>query len=235
MQKCHKCAKTYDDEAKICRVCGSILDVCSASSGFPAPTKEPEIQELSWDDVVPAIMQEPSPGTSENMTKNASWTCAKCGKKVPDTFDVCWNCFTAKDGQIDQQFAEIAQADREFNADTVEEMGTIRSDDIEEIELAQPVERTNPEPTKPTHHEHLYGTCLRCGSTDIARHLRVVDQGHHSDGYLELVAYGDPDAIFFKDPTYGKIYADVCGQCGHVELRIQNPGEIFDQYRRSKT
>ena len=32
------------------------------------------------------------------------WKCIKCGEDIEDTFDVCWNCGTSKDGVEDPNF-----------------------------------------------------------------------------------------------------------------------------------
>jgi hypothetical protein len=47
------------------------------------------------------------------------------------------------------------------------------------------------------------------------------------------VVYGDPEALIFKDRVYGRLKADICGDCGHVELRVENPGELYEHYRRT--
>lgn len=34
------------------------------------------------------------------------WTCVKCGTKVDDHFDVCWNCGTSREGVEDPNFVK---------------------------------------------------------------------------------------------------------------------------------
>ncbi len=34
------------------------------------------------------------------------WTCPKCESKVDPSFDVCWNCGTAADGEVDPTFVK---------------------------------------------------------------------------------------------------------------------------------
>ena len=63
--------------------------------------------------------------------------------------------------------------------------------------------------------------------------VTVADQGPHSDGRLKVVIYGDPSALIFKDRLYGELKADICGDCGHVELRVANPQELYLHYRKS--
>jgi len=38
------------------------------------------------------------------------WRCSKCGESVDDSFDVCWNCGTTKDGMPDPAFRQAADA-----------------------------------------------------------------------------------------------------------------------------
>jgi hypothetical protein len=75
--------------------------------------------------------------------------------------------------------------------------------------------------------------CEVCGSEKIIPNVRVVDQGQYSDGQLKLVVFGEPDALIFKDKLYGKVAAHVCGECGHIELRVSNPQEMYRKYRAS--
>ena len=37
------------------------------------------------------------------------WTCSNCQKSVEDSFEVCWNCGTSKDGVEDPAFVRLAK------------------------------------------------------------------------------------------------------------------------------
>ena len=50
---------------------------------------------------------------------------------------------------------------------------------------------------------------------------------------MQVVICGDPSAMIFKDRLYGELKADICGDCGHVELRVANPKELYEHYRKS--
>ena len=63
--------------------------------------------------------------------------------------------------------------------------------------------------------------------------VTVSDQGEYSDGRLKVVVFGDPSALVFKDRLYGELRADICGDCGHVELRVANPEELYGHYRKA--
>ena len=61
----------------------------------------------------------------------------------------------------------------------------------------------------------------------------MADQGEGSDGHLKVVVLGSPQALIFKDRLYGEIVADICGKCGHVELRVTNPKKLYGHYQKS--
>ena len=77
---------------------------------------------------------------------------------------------------------------------------------------------------------HLQSTCSRCGSTKLIPNVKIVDQGEHANGNLRVVIYGDPQALIFKDAYYENLSADICGDCGHVELRVSNPRALYRKY-----
>ena len=49
---------------------------------------------------------------------------------------------------------------------------------------------------------------------------------------LAIELHGKPEALFFKDTRKGVLKATVCGQCGRVELSIDNPQELWAIYKR---
>jgi len=64
--------------------------------------------------------------------------------------------------------------------------------------------------------------------------VSVSDQGQNSSGYLRVKIEGNPEAIFFKDRKYGNFTADICGNCGHVQLRIGNAAELYQHYLNAR-
>ncbi|MEM8864818.1 MAG: hypothetical protein AAGF31_04660 [Planctomycetota bacterium] len=76
--------------------------------------------------------------------------------------------------------------------------------------------------------------CTRCGSTDLIPDLNIVDHGYYDTKHdLAIEMANKPDAFFFKDTRKGTLKATVCGQCGKVELSVDNPQELWDIYRRT--
>ncbi len=77
--------------------------------------------------------------------------------------------------------------------------------------------------------------CLVCGSDRVVPEAHVADQGQHSSGTLCVVVYGNPDALMVKDRLCGECTAVVCGDCGHVQLRVANHGELYKHYLQSQS
>jgi hypothetical protein len=58
----------------------------------------------------------------------------------------------------------------------------------------------------------------------------VFDQGEVADPRLKVGFYRRPDAMFLKGTEWQSVFANVCGQCGHVELFVRKPAELYDAY-----
>ena len=63
--------------------------------------------------------------------------------------------------------------------------------------------------------------------------VNIRDQGQGSDGSLKVVITGNPAALMFKDRLYGTLRASICGECGHVDLRVANAAELYRHYLKS--
>ena len=76
--------------------------------------------------------------------------------------------------------------------------------------------------------------CSDCGSEDVIPNVKIVDHGYMDSKHdLSIELHGKPDAFIFKDTRKGVLSASVCGQCGKVELSINNPRELWDIYKRA--
>ena len=75
--------------------------------------------------------------------------------------------------------------------------------------------------------------CAKCGSEKIMKGLRVLDHmsstavGNLS---IELPEHPKDTGIFIKLPTRAPLHANVCGNCGYVELLAPNPEELWEIY-----
>jgi RNA polymerase subunit RPABC4/transcription elongation factor Spt4 len=169
--------------------------------------------------ILEAVAEKPSPGVEDNAppheednpheaasVRQHSWTCSQCGQSVPPSFEVCWNCGTSQDGVPDPDFSK------------------------------EPVSNDGPSTRQKqgTAAERIDRLCPKCGSAKIIPGTRILDQGQYSDGKLQVVVDGDPDALIFKNRLYDQLTADICGECGHVELTVERPKELYEHYLRSQ-
>lgn len=77
--------------------------------------------------------------------------------------------------------------------------------------------------------------CSKCGSQEVIPDVRIIDRGHaNSRRDLEVELYENPDALIFKGTHAGTLIASICGRCGYAELRVSNPEELLEVYRRNK-
>ncbi len=151
------------------------------------------------------------PAAAAESVRPTTWVCSQCGESVPGKFEVCWNCGANEDGEPDPGFSK----------EPADEDGW-----PELPELEQSLGSTTPGAEDAPR-------CPRCGSLKIIPGATIQDQGEYSSGKLRIVVYGDPGAMIFKDRLYGTLTAYVCGDCGHVELYVDNPDELYDHYRGS--
>jgi hypothetical protein len=71
--------------------------------------------------------------------------------------------------------------------------------------------------------------CSVCGSARMIEGARIEA---HEGRLIKIVVFADPQAAF-DDRVWGEVTADVCGDCGHVRLRVQNSKELYDHYLNS--
>lgn len=75
--------------------------------------------------------------------------------------------------------------------------------------------------------------CVVCGSERIIPGVTVGDQGRQSSGELKVVIAAHPDARIFREVTFSRLRAAICGDCGHVELAADDPRALYDAYLRN--
>ena len=74
--------------------------------------------------------------------------------------------------------------------------------------------------------------CPNCQSAKIIPGVRIIDQmGHYIR--LGVNVYEHPDALVFKGKHSEGLHARICGDCGHVELYVENPQELYSVFRDS--
>lgn len=82
----------------------------------------------------------------------------------------------------------------------------------------------------------MTATCPRCGSEKVVPGLPLIERYGDVGAFTastEVQVHGAPQAWVFKDTTAAKLLADVCGECGHVELRTDDFRDLYETYRKS--
>jgi hypothetical protein len=77
--------------------------------------------------------------------------------------------------------------------------------------------------------------CRVCGSAKMIPDVQVVDQNENVRRDLEVRVAQKPDALIFKEHVYKSVRAWICGECGHVDLFVPNPQELYEAYLVSLT
>ena len=76
-------------------------------------------------------------------------------------------------------------------------------------------------------------TCTSCGSNDVIPRVRITTQA--DGGYYDLQAEVQrrPNAKLFKGAERSKVFAQLCGECGHLELFADMPRALYAVYQQA--
>ena len=75
--------------------------------------------------------------------------------------------------------------------------------------------------------------CSGCGSAQLIPNVKIVDHFYMNLKHdLSIEFHGRPDALILKDTHRGVLRAAVCGECGKVELSVDNPRELWEIHKR---
>ena len=77
--------------------------------------------------------------------------------------------------------------------------------------------------------------CSKCESGDIIRDGAVFDMDRGMTFNLQAGFMARPGAVFFKGRTYNSVRATICGNCGFVELFVEDPKGLFAEYRNARS
>ena len=160
--------------------------------------------------------------------------CPKCSSKFGDELNFCLTC-----GAMLEAFAEepprVPPDDpslrKENEVPEIISIPTLGKESSADKDVPPPLKDKASPTVSPDRRRRQ---CTKCGSTKVIPSIRIRDQGQHSDGKLSTFVDADPEALIFKDRVYSKILADICGECGHVELRAENPSNLYNHYLQSK-
>jgi hypothetical protein len=105
------------------------------------------------------------------------------------------------------------------------------------ISLDAPVQKEPPPATKPQPKSEPVAKptgrkCVRCASAKIIPNVTVQAVGE-SKNTLQCYVDAVPDALVFKERRRADIVADVCGECGHVALKVRDPATLYYHYLTS--
>ena len=76
--------------------------------------------------------------------------------------------------------------------------------------------------------------CTRCGSNEVSPRVRVVEYGEGNARYdLQVEVYRRPNAMLFKGAELSKVFAQLCGACGHIELYADTPHTLYAAYEQA--
>lgn len=78
-------------------------------------------------------------------------------------------------------------------------------------------------------------TCHVCGSKEIVPRLKIKDHGHSLEDAinLEMVVKEEGEGFFDLEVTMeAPIKAWLCGDCGHIELYIEDPKAFLEPWKK---
>jgi len=215
MRKCLKCQLAYQDGSRICRACGAILDEVADEPLAVAVFEEEAAAADDYDRGEPASPFDDVVGEPLTPIDLAD---AVALQPVPTADEwVCTGCGERVPGAFEVCWNCEAAAPGAASS-APESVAAVAN-------VAMSLADGSPDVAR---------RCAACGSDKLLTGVTVLDQGESSSGVLKLVIYGQPEAILFKKPLYGELIADVCGACGHVQLRVRNPTELFAHHQRSR-
>ncbi|TXD52509.1 MULTISPECIES: hypothetical protein [unclassified Polaribacter] len=76
--------------------------------------------------------------------------------------------------------------------------------------------------------------CLKCGSEKIIKNTTITDFSHGNIEKNLSVYIQKTDRAFFNKSVQGEINAQICGDCGNMDLKVKNPKELWKAYLKSQ-
>jgi hypothetical protein len=82
--------------------------------------------------------------------------------------------------------------------------------------------------------DRLPGECPKCGSRKKIPNLPVRCKSLDGEGNPSLYIDAVPGAAISEKHPDPLLLADVCGDCGNIELKVQNPQDLYNRYLQSE-
>jgi predicted nucleic-acid-binding Zn-ribbon protein len=76
--------------------------------------------------------------------------------------------------------------------------------------------------------------CIKCGSDKIIEDQNIVYFSHGNIEKNLSIAIQKTDRAFFNSFEKGDFLAQICCDCGHVELTVNNPNALWEAYQETK-
>ena len=110
MWDCPICGASVDSGIDRCWGCGGRRPVDDQDDEREPVVENHEAKTLETERFKPAEQE-----------ASGRWACPKCNTRVEPGFDVCWNCGTSIDGEVDPRFVRADEPGSEADADRGEE------------------------------------------------------------------------------------------------------------------
>lgn len=72
--------------------------------------------------------------------------------------------------------------------------------------------------------------CAKCGSNKTIDRVNITDVGHYNEKNDLSIHIQTTNRVLFNRSVKSKLLANICCNCGKVELSINNPNELWDAY-----
>lgn len=162
--------------------------------------------------------------------------CPRCSSKFTDDLDRCRLCgaemptVTAEAVAIASATAEIPPLPAPEPPEPLPAPATGTDSPVREV-LPPPLK---PEPKPVAAPKSSGPRCVNCASTKVISGVKVQAVGGESKN-LQVYVDAVPEALVFKERQRANIYAEVCGECGHVSLKVENPQSLYNHYTVSRS
>jgi hypothetical protein len=83
-------------------------------------------------------------------------------------------------------------------------------------------------------HYRARNECPICGSKKNIPNVPIRCKNSDGNGNLSACVDAAPGAFIIEERLDTELLADICGECGHVELKVQNPQDLYSHYLQTK-
>lgn len=77
-------------------------------------------------------------------------------------------------------------------------------------------------------------TCKKCNSNKIIQGVKIIDYSHGNVKRNLSLEINKTKSLFHKKYIKSEILSDICGNCGNVELNVNNFDKLWEIYNDRK-